>query len=525
MTISAPEPSVVHLVTIFRRITAGQIRIPAFQRQFVWSNKQMIELLESVSAGEPIGSLLLWIVENRLLRIAPTENTAFPDVEEKFPANYVLDGMQRLSTLYGVFHFGQSTFDKRFSISYDLEGLRFYHVEDEVQPLELSLPLSSLFVPRELLQHQGRLSALDNGEMYIDRLLAMQASFQEYMIPAVTIRGDDVGRIVRIFERINSTGTRLDPVDFMRAITWAEDFDLNNYLDRARELIANFGFTLSDETVIKCVGLLLNIPPTTAGLLDLRRMPSNELMEAFDRLPSDIENIALFLLERFNISSSDFIPYEGQLLILFKAIAIDKAEPLEQEGLARWFWASGFNESLRGKPDHYVVRAIEDWRGLIEGKIRGLEPRLKLTRDELLERRYVEGRALTISFACLYANVKPFDFVSGQEIKPLEFLSAVNRNHFVTILGREQLVRKDGDLHSLRVFSNLLLVNEFAREFASGGFDLVQNAIENDKWNLLASHFISKPAAELFLASDFAGFLRERANEMHTAALRFVGVE
>jgi uncharacterized protein with ParB-like and HNH nuclease domain len=59
MTISSPQPSVWHLVTLFRQISSGEVRIPAFQREFVWSDKQILDLLESVTDGFPIGSLLL----------------------------------------------------------------------------------------------------------------------------------------------------------------------------------------------------------------------------------------------------------------------------------------------------------------------------------------------------------------------------------------------------------------------------------------------------------------------------------
>jgi uncharacterized protein with ParB-like and HNH nuclease domain len=221
MPYNSPQPSVLHVVTIFRMITTGDIRIPAFQRDFVWKERQMLELLDSVLGGFPIGSILLWAVDKPLLKIAPTETTTFPNVPEQFPTNYVLDGMQRLATLYGVFHFGSSTKDERFEVFYDLESSRFTrHDMDEIG--ECSIPLSALFVPRRLLEHQARIADMKRGDILMERLLSLQASFQDYMIPVVTIRETDVSRIVGIFERVNSTGTRLDPVDFMRAITWAE---------------------------------------------------------------------------------------------------------------------------------------------------------------------------------------------------------------------------------------------------------------------------------------------------------------
>ena len=59
-----PSPEVQYLPAIFRRIQSGDIRIPAFQRDFVWNEAQILELLESVYRGFPIGSALLWKVES-----------------------------------------------------------------------------------------------------------------------------------------------------------------------------------------------------------------------------------------------------------------------------------------------------------------------------------------------------------------------------------------------------------------------------------------------------------------------------
>jgi len=117
MTRSAypPQPSVEHLTTIFRRIDSGKIVVPAFQRTFVWELADIIALLESVYKGYPIGRLLLWAVDHDFLRVSDSSEIPFPKSKPEFPLSYVLDGLQRLSSLYGVFHFGDRT-EKNSSI-------------------------------------------------------------------------------------------------------------------------------------------------------------------------------------------------------------------------------------------------------------------------------------------------------------------------------------------------------------------------------------------------------------------------
>jgi len=51
---------------IIERITAGDIRIPAFQRGYVWEPEQVAFLLDSIYKGFPIGTVVLWQTDERL---------------------------------------------------------------------------------------------------------------------------------------------------------------------------------------------------------------------------------------------------------------------------------------------------------------------------------------------------------------------------------------------------------------------------------------------------------------------------
>jgi hypothetical protein len=521
MAISSPQPSVLHLVTLFRQITAGDIKIPAFQREFVWQEKQMIELLESVAEGFPIGSVLLWGVDSKMLKLAPSDGTSFPTVAEHYPAAYVLDGMQRLSTLYGAFHHGVSTRDPRFDILYDLETGFFSHRANGEAKLDKSIPLSALFTPRQLLEHQARLGALPDGDALIEKLLLLQAAFQEYMIPVVTIRSNDIRRIVGIFEKINSTGTKLDPVDFMRAITWAEDFDLNHYIDNSSAELAELGIDVSPETIIKCVGLTLQVPPTTDGLLTLRNRSPKELMGAFRSTIDCMRRVSTFLEFQFNIRSSDFVPYEGQLLLLFKSIGMeDVVEADEEARIVRWFWATGFNESLRGKPDHYVVRAVENWRGLVRGAVRGLEPRLKLSEIELFERRLVAGGALSTTFATMHAATEARSLINGSVIEPAMYMTHSDVSWFEPVFTRPELVA-GGLPHAIsaRMFGNVVLVDRAQLKKQAGSLrDSITQAAKDAHWDVLASQFINEEAVAALEVQDVRAFMKSRVGLMHDMA-------
>lgn len=96
-----------HLNTILDKINAdGGYFLPAIQRKFVWSDKKIVALFDSVMRGYPIGSLLIWKTNQNLSKrkfveiftkeIDPKTLFTAPDEKEK---HLVLDGQQRLQAL------------------------------------------------------------------------------------------------------------------------------------------------------------------------------------------------------------------------------------------------------------------------------------------------------------------------------------------------------------------------------------------------------------------------------------------
>jgi hypothetical protein len=89
-------PTAQKIDKLIKRIDESDIKIPAFQRGYVWKQNQVIELLESVVNEYPIPSILLWKSSDRLKSTRNIAGYRIPDRDEAYPVNYVLDGQQRL---------------------------------------------------------------------------------------------------------------------------------------------------------------------------------------------------------------------------------------------------------------------------------------------------------------------------------------------------------------------------------------------------------------------------------------------
>jgi hypothetical protein len=82
--------------TILGQIDLGSYALPEFQRGYVWNRDQVRKLMNSLYKGYPVGGLLIWVT--------PTNEEITRGSGELTPGsvNLILDGQQRVTTLYGI---------------------------------------------------------------------------------------------------------------------------------------------------------------------------------------------------------------------------------------------------------------------------------------------------------------------------------------------------------------------------------------------------------------------------------------
>jgi len=61
-----PKPDSKKYTDLISEIQKGQIKVPKFQRNFVWSLDKTAKLLDSILKGYPIGTFILWETNERL---------------------------------------------------------------------------------------------------------------------------------------------------------------------------------------------------------------------------------------------------------------------------------------------------------------------------------------------------------------------------------------------------------------------------------------------------------------------------
>ena len=371
-------PEVVFLGKLVERVAAGKIRVPRFQRPFVWKQPDLSALLDSVLLGFPIGSILVWDTEKKIesgSRIGPVEISPRPEGV----VGYLLDGQQRVSTLVGTLRLpGDAkpivdTID--WGVYYDLDDREFVHLRrKEEPPGPRYFPVRSLLDTAEFFNACRHIQS-DGGPRVAQRRLGeadrLANAFRDYQLPLIHIREADLESAVTVFARLNRTGRKMAADEMVSALTYQEgQFHLAGMLSDFKSELGRRGFGNLDRVfLLRSVLAALDRDIYAKDWADLMVKPEvrEKLPEAFDDAAQGIR-LALGLLENLGVTSDRLLPYGLQLVLLGEFHRLrPQPDPAAVELLTRWFWVTSFTCWFGGVNTAQAKRALEEIRGLARG--------------------------------------------------------------------------------------------------------------------------------------------------------------
>ena len=357
------RPEVVFLYELLQELTEGRLRIPRFQRPFVWRRDQMTDLLDSVYNQYPIGSLLVWETDEPIATLDRLGPFAFPDPPEG-AVGYLLDGHQRLSTLAGAlvprdarFLSEDSQDPLRWELAWNMEQGRFQHGRAADDPSTL-FPLTALLDTLNFFEAadaaRGALSDRPRqAEGYIARVSQLARSFQHYRVPVIRIRQTGLSQAVEIFARLNSKGQAMSADQMVSALTYRQSgqdsgFDLASEIDSLSSQLGEQDFGDVDRTTI-LRAILANIGEDIYKT-DWTRLANTRRAEILTQLEDGVSRTAdsldkaVGLLKMLGVKTSRLLPYTMQVTVLSAYLDhFPNPSPEQLQFLARWFWVSSFS--------------------------------------------------------------------------------------------------------------------------------------------------------------------------------------
>ncbi|MBW6522111.1 DUF262 domain-containing protein [Sphingomonas sp. RHCKR47] len=399
------------------RITSGDIRIPAFQRDFVWENEQVAFLLDSIYKSFPIGTVILWKTDARLTSEKDLGAFKLPEPGKDYPVNYVLDGQQRLTSLFSTFQTElQPQSDDWIDIYFDLSASdnvqesSFHALQPEEVDNSRHFPVKTLFDTVEY-----RRATKDLDEDTLRRVDDMQARFKEYLIPNETFESSDRNKVAIVFERINRAGTQLDVFELLSAWSWSEDFDLVQKFSELQEKIATHGFDgLVDDKDLQlriCAGVITG-ETSPDKILDLQ---GEDIRNQFVKIENGILGAIDFLSREVGVAHFRMLPFPGILVPLSCFFATTKADGVnyttnQKRDLLRWFWRSVFSRRFSSDVNERQATDITEMNRLRDNP----NYQMKLPRAEVKidfeKGNFAAGNANSKSLVLLLTSRGPHSF-------------------------------------------------------------------------------------------------------------------
>lgn len=452
----------VSIERLISRVRLGELRIPGFQREFVWEPQQAALLMDSIFKGFPFGSILLWRTGNKLNTEKRLGGFELPAPAKDYPIDYVLDGQQRVTSIFATFQneiAGEGEDPEVWlPIYYDFEAKadaqesRFVALQAAEVDEARHFPLKTFFNPIAFSRMSQALP-----EDKFEEVVIVQQRFVSALIPTQTFETEDRTSVAIVFERVNRLGIELDMFQLLTAWTWSDEFDLQDQFAQLSEAFSEFGFGevgSDNDLMLRCCAAILVGDPSPTALIDVN---GADVRAQFGTVSQALELAIDFLRRNLQVRHLKFLPYQALLIPLAAYFSIDQHKTVSDEHrqvLLRWFWRTSFSHRYSGNPLRNVRTDVTQAMALRKGDSSTLDGiRVDVDDDFFLDHSF---RATNVASKCLIlllAQRRPRSFISGEFVELDTVLAEPNRKEFHHCFPKAYLKVNEIELDDSRVNS------------------------------------------------------------------------
>lgn len=572
------DPQKRRLDELLPAIKNGDIQLPEFQRNYVWKWGQRFHLLNSVQKGYPIGTLLFLetssdsagaIFKSRVVKgVDETGPAAL-----KLPNELILDGQQRLTTLFQAFNKSSGMWycidlKELFTATGGQKGIDV-EIEEFIKKQRASkssqstlhnkhlLPLffalddsSDRSLVEILFEYRSTLetSDLEYGEFVIKVLPSYLKQFQNYELPVVRLsRNLSISAIATIFTELNSTGQKLTAFDLCVAKFYPSGLNLRGLLEDT--IAADSDFARLDPegmSTLQAIALLKSlggekVNTKKAKLVEV--LQADWVKDSWPEASQAISNLGK-LMSATGFGSPKTTPYESvvpSLAVAAQELVKGGAKESDiKSRLKTFILATAFNLRYTEGTDAKRDVDVDDFITFVQ---KGKKPDHlnQIFNTFVLKSSSLSGARFSAFLGLL--NGEPLkDFREDQEVGLGSSHKKVGEIHHIFPRKYLQTVMPIGDAKKfaevtlnttivLPETNNLIsdkqpsaYIDIIKKDLVSKGHCADEAAAENRLRSIMKDHLIDGDAFDCMSKDDYQGFLEARAKTL-AEKLRSLGVQ
>lgn len=526
-----PKPDSKKYTDLIYEIQKGQIKIPKFQRDFVWSIDKTAKLLDSILKGYPIGTFILWETNERLNDIKNIGNLELPPVPDGTKVQYVLDGQQRITSLYAAFlgatiqKEGEKKTTDYGGIYIDLEG----DINDNDQQIIIAdQPKGEFITLNEILNLEANLpQIIEQYKEHNTTILSYARTFSSYDFSTVVLRKEDIDSAIEVFTRINTGGQTLTLFEIMSAKTYDEDqgFDMQSKFQKLlKELESTKYDTISPSIILNVLSLILSRNKECKRKVVLQ-LEKQSIIDIWDDVISALKESIDYFRSVYRIPVSTLLPYDALLVPFTYFFYHNKEKPQGKQikYLEEFFWRISLSYRYSSSTESKLAQDIKRIDNILK-MVRPSYDDLKVFLDspeDLIETSFSAGNSYCKAVLCLLAYYEPKDFRNNGKVlldnSWLKMANSKNYHHFFPKsylkkqgVGNENsivnitLVGADLNKHKIRAKAPSVYIQEFLDENESLPTSIHSHLIED-----IDSYGIH--------SDDYKVFLEKRSKSIYDA--------
>lgn len=374
------------------RISNDEYVIPAIQREFVWDTEQIESLFDSLMQGFPISSFLFWEVDRdnvnkfkfyKFIKNYHRKNNRYNESYDNINKDKIvaiLDGQQRLTSLYIALK-GDYAVKRPYKDEYPkkelylniLSGKKSEDYKEQVYEFkfltndEVEKSDKAFFRVKDVFGLEKSSQAIKLANKYLNKVsdedfevaqdnLAnlWHLIHEEKVINYHLETSKELDKVLQIFVRVNSGGTKLSHSDLLMSIAtadWKNKDARQEIQDLVKEVSDDFGFKISKDFVLKCCLMLCDLEVA----FKVNNFNKNN-METIEKNWDKIKNSIIILfsnLQNIGLDEDKISSYNSLVPVIYYIYknGNKKLTQKDRELIYKWIVITAIRQTFSGHSD------------------------------------------------------------------------------------------------------------------------------------------------------------------------------